>query len=321
MFAAIRRSLTNSALHGVLRATGRMPESALRFVADSVGSGAATALRGRLRTNMELGLGAANVPAGAVEAFFRRFRAWAYWSMCVFHRTSTGSGLADRVTLHDSIAHLDEAVARGKGVVLAAPHVFGHELGAGVISQRHRVVCLVREASRPHKQAIKMRWYDALGVDTQVIARDLPVSAVVRKCLRLLREGRVVGITPDLVVSAAEGMPVRFLGRRVHVKAGLVALALMGRAPLVTCLGDWSSPRGGELTFTEPLTFERPRGGSADDVDAVMQAGLQRWFDGFETYLRTYASNWLFWLDKRWTRVLRDPAHLDHESWTPGVAA
>lgn len=304
----LRRRITNATLAGALGLTRFLPDGLIHSFGSATGALVSLGFHSRLKTNMRLALGDFPELNDAVHAWFRRFSTYVAWSGSVYHRGLWNSSAASRITLHDSVAHLDEAVAGGQGVVVAAPHLFCHEIGAGVISRRHPVTALVRESRQPGKQRIKLRWYEALGVETIVLARELPVSAVVRKCLRLLKEGRVLGITPDLIVHESDSVNVRIFGRDARMKAGLVALSAFSGAPLVTCLGNWVSDSHGELLFTPPKTIRLPADRSARSSDAVEQtlrSAFQLWLDEFETYLRANPENWLFWLDKRWTELIR----------------
>ena len=42
----------------------------------------------------------------------------------------------------------------------------------------------------------------------------------------------------------------------------------------------------------------------ASDRDAAIRAGVQEWCRWFEQKLRANPENWLFWLDKRWSKFL-----------------
>jgi hypothetical protein len=89
----------------------------------------------------------------------------------------------------------------------------------------------------------------------------------------------------------------------------MVVLAMSAGASLVTPLPEWvEAAPGGRLPrlrmhFSEPIEF--PTGG---DREHTIREGLQGWWRSIEAYLRREPENWMFWLDKRWTRVLATPA-------------
>jgi lauroyl/myristoyl acyltransferase len=170
-------------------------------------------------------MGDDQVPRGAVNRYFRNFGALAALQARVFHRGFDAAHLHGFLGFGDSLQNLDEAVRQGRGVILVAPHLFGHELGAGLINLRHRVVALVRESSNSRRQLIKDRWYQALGLETVRRRRRTTAASDLQACLHVLRQGAILGITPDLIVDAAEGVSITMFGRTVYVKPGFAALA------------------------------------------------------------------------------------------------
>ena len=86
--------------------------------------------------------------------------------MAIYRRGLVGSGACDKVRFDDSVCHLDDAIARGRGVIVAAPHLFGHEIAAGHTDLQRGLVALVRESKNPKRTAMKHQWYAQLGVET-----------------------------------------------------------------------------------------------------------------------------------------------------------
>lgn len=306
----MRRRTTAGILRGSLRATQGLPQPGIRLLGAAVGQMARWGLRRRLLANLQAALGP--VEPHIADCWFQRLSRWCADSCRIYHRGLAQSGILDQITLGSSVTHLDEAVKRGRGVVLAAPHLFRHEIGAGVINLRHRVTAIVRESRDPRHAALKAHWYRRLGLQTVTIRRD---TNPVAECRRLLRDGAVLGITPDCVALSEDGHAVRMFNRAVRLKAGAFALSLYSGAPLVTCLGRWA-PSGDhlDLQFTSPTEVRRHRrlSGTSDAgarlaATEVLRDALQSWVSDFESFLRQQPQDWLFWLDKRWTEVLRAP--------------
>jgi lauroyl/myristoyl acyltransferase len=305
----LRRRVTRTATVAALRAAGALPPSTTRSLGVTAGRLARLALRERLVGNLR----AAGVDSSdeTVRAYFRRLGLWVGHSLGVFGAGFDASLVGRQVELDpETVCRLDAAVARGHGVVLAAPHMFCHELGAALIHRRHPVTAVVRESKDAGWGAIKQRWYaGALGLNTVLRPRKGSAAGEVAAMLRVLRRGSVLGITPDVPTARTSGLPVTLFGRCVHLSPGAVLLAMRSGAPLITALSRWvPDPRctGREklyVSFSEPL--ELPRG---TDRDAALRAGLQRWCDLFEAELQRSPADWLFWLDKGWTRVFRGPA-------------
>jgi KDO2-lipid IV(A) lauroyltransferase len=304
-FDQLRRGSMRAAVHGALGLGRWLGPRPLLEVGRAVGAlaGLGGPLRERLRDNFRR---AGVVPTEQrLDGWFRRFGTWAGWSLAVYQAGLDASGLLEHITFDDSVRYLDEAVARGRGVVLAAPHMACHEIAAGFIHHRHPLTALVRESKSAEHGAIKRRWYEAVGLDTVHRARGSSLVADVVAVLRVLRGGRLLAVTPDVLMPTSKGVPVNLLGRQVSLSPGVVVLAQRSGAPLVTALLQWEEGRGGwprrlRVCFTEPL--ELPRCG---DRDTAAREGMQRWCGLVERYLRRQPENWMFWLDKRWTQALR----------------
>lgn len=304
-----RRRLTRGATVAAVRLAGHVGCGPTRSLGLALGrfAGLVPSLRRQLIRNLT----AAGMDASeaTVRAYFRRLGLWVGHSLGVFAAGLDRSLAPTQFELDpETVHHLDEAVARGRGVVLAAPHLFGHEIGAALIHRRHPVTALVRPSKDAAWSAVKARWYgEALGLQTVLRPRKGSTAGDVAALLRVLRCGQVLGITPDLPTSRASGLPVTLFGRIVHLSPGMIVLAARSGAPLVTVGGCWlpdpSVPgrERGRVTFSPPL--ELPRG----TRDETLRNGLQRWCDQFEQSLRRSPADWLFWLDKAWTRVLRQP--------------
>jgi hypothetical protein len=114
-------------------------------------------------------------------------------------------------------------------------------------------------AATSGKERLKKRWYEAVGLET--VIRPLGVSSFsdLKKCLEVVRSGRCLGITPDLMVSSSKGVPVRIFGRDVHVAPGAFTVAMLARVPVVTPLLRWRDDDHAEIIFTEPIAVESAR--------------------------------------------------------------
>jgi KDO2-lipid IV(A) lauroyltransferase len=296
----LRRAATVAAMRGAILASRPLPpRTAIRLGTTlGVAAGAILPLRHRLRKNLELGLG--HVPPGVVTQYLRNLGLHAGWSLAIYHHGFWNSTVPDRLGFHESVANLDEAVARGRGVVLASPHLFCYESGAAYINGRHRVVAVARESQDRARQALKQRWYEAAGLQIAYRPRRASLLEDTTACLRVLKTGRILAITPDLIVPPPAGVRVRIFGRETYLPRGIVVLAARMRAPLVTVSAQWQQDGRLLIRFSRPIEYPR----TADRERTALE-GLQAWCRDFEEYLRANPADWMFWLDKRWTRVLR----------------
>ena len=301
----IRRAMTQAGMDWAADLSAHLSAGAALVLGRAIGTGGALAapLRMRLAKNMELALGKGNIPPGVGQQYFQNLGQLVGWSMAIYRHGLVGSGACDKVRFDDSVCHLDDAIARGRGVIVAAPHLFGHEIAAGHTALQRGLVALVRESKNPKRTAMKHHWYAQLGVETLRRPRKASVMSDIGACVEVLSQGKVLAITPDVVVSETQGMPVRVFDREVYLQPGMVYLAVHAGAPLVSSFGQWDQESGVSISFNEPIEFE-----DSGPRKRIVLAGLQDWCDKFEAYVRANPANWLFWMDKRWTRVIRSGA-------------
>jgi lauroyl/myristoyl acyltransferase len=304
----IRRSLTHLAVRAVCRATPVLSVRSLDRLGAAVGVAGSMLwpLRRRLQANLRLALGADRVPEGTVEEYFQQFGAWAGWTLSVLHERRGPAELD--FTCDESVVRLEAAARRGRGVVLTAPHFFGQDMAAGFVAQLigRPIVAVVRESANASRQATKERWYRCLGLDTITLKRNSSRAAELKACLAALQQGKIVGITPDLISLETRPRLVDFFGRPVPVKSGAIALGVLSGAPVVASGATWCRiTRRLVLHFGEPEDVGASRGKRRAAREDSIRTSTQRWFTRFEAHLRQHPSTWMFWLDKRWTQVIR----------------
>jgi lauroyl/myristoyl acyltransferase len=251
---------------------------------------------------MVAALGPAGYTRADVDAYFRHLSDLALFSVAAFRSGLQGAGL-ERYWGDPSPA-LDpyhRALERGRGALMVCPHLIGHELLAGAAAAKLPVTVLVRRSADPRYEALKSRWYAALGLE--VVHRpwrspDDGGLAEMTAAVRALRANRVLALTPDLVRRPGTGVNVRLFGRDVELPAGAFYLAVRVGAPLLCSF--FHEERGRYLARTdEPMAIE-PRGDRDRDVAAL----AQEWTGRFERFARAHPDMWQFWLDKRWRRWL-----------------
>jgi lauroyl/myristoyl acyltransferase len=299
---ALRRAATRFALRQAISATAGLPIGRQRAVARSlVGfAGGIPPLRRRVRENMRLALGR-DAPVGAERLYFHHL-GWLFASsLSVFHHGLAATPVVHEVRFDDSVRLLDDAVAQGRGVVLTLPHWSGHELAAAMVNRRHPVAILGREAPDEELAARKHEWYRALGAEAVLRPRHGSTPQHAFAYLEVLRRGACLLITPDLLADPGQGVEARLFGRRARLHPGAFALAISAGAPMIRLAFEWQGDSGFVIACDRPPVFD------GRDRDAI-RAGVADWCCWFEEKLAASPENWLFWLDKRWSRFLRATA-------------
>jgi KDO2-lipid IV(A) lauroyltransferase len=115
----------------------------------------------------------------------------------------------------------------------------------------------------------------------------------VRKALRLLADGKGVGILIDQHMTSADAIYVDFFGRPAATTSTLAALAIRTGAPVIPL---FAFPlEGGRYR----MIYEHPVEPPAEDSDDAVREFTQRCTDVLEMHVRRHPELWL-WMHRRW---------------------
>jgi KDO2-lipid IV(A) lauroyltransferase len=180
------------------------------------------------------------------------------------------------------MAHIENAIAAGNGLVLALPHLGNWDFAGAWLAGQGYTVTVVAEPLEPPEL---FEWFvetrRRLGM--RVIALSPTAGA---EALRALRANQVVCLLCDRDLTG-DGVEVEFLGERTTLPAGPATLALRSGAPLVA-VGCYFRPHGRhELRILDPIDTER-KGRIRADVMRVTQDLADR----FEDLIREQPEHW-----------------------------
>ena len=188
--------------------------------------------------------------------------------------------LTKEEVLHRVVAEhlslLDQALDRGRGVILALPHMGSWDMAAafGAAAGYDMVAVTERFPGSLDDAIVRNRNRFGLGVIT--VGR--PAVRQVREALSL---NRFVALVCDL--EQGPGVEVRFFGRRAIVPAGPAAFALKAGAPVLIVHTYATSP--GRYHIVVENAPEWP----SDETNArAMQSIITR----FESYIRARPDQW-----------------------------
>jgi KDO2-lipid IV(A) lauroyltransferase len=183
---------------------------------------------------------------------------------------------------------VEEARARGNGVVLISAHWGGWEVGGLALMA---LVDNVRTVARPLDNEILERDLAALRAKTGAEVVDRRNAA--RVLLRGLSENAVVVLLPDQAVLPREGILVPFLGRQAWTTPAPAKLALRYGSTIVFafCIPDGTRHR---LEFEEPIRTDQLSEAERDPV-----ALTRRINDVIARRIEARPELWL-WMHDRW---------------------
>ena len=248
--------------------------------------------RANLRSNLRhvLGQGASE---GAIDAVGRQvFRHAAKSAVNLFQVPYlTGEELARTVTVN-GWEHIEEARARGKGVIVVSGHFAGSEMAIHIAGWKGLHPVFLSEQLVPpalHDYVSRLRSTNG--------ARLLPIGVnnSLKQAFRTLRQNGVLSIVADRDVTHS-GRPVPFFGATACLPDGHVTLALRTGAAIIMGYSLRRPDDGFDLHLGAPIFLE-PTGDQETDV----QAGTERVAAAMETYIGAHPEQWTYfqrvWVD------------------------
>ncbi|MHC4752607.1 MAG: LpxL/LpxP family acyltransferase [Planctomycetota bacterium] len=116
----------------------------------------------------------------------------------------------------------------------------------------------------------------------------------------VLRQGKMLFICADTPRKPSDGVPVTIFGRTTYFPTGVYIMSLRTGAPVVPATWHWEAGQY-HIHYDEPI--ELTRGG---DLKRKAIAATQKWAESVDSHLHKYPEMWWNWLDKRWTRIIRN---------------
>ena len=240
-----------------------------RTIARRVGRRALVA-RGHLTTNIRHALFSVNatVDEPLLERFLDRgFSGYGqYWAEGAKLPALAKSTIFERFTMSEGLEYLEEARERGKGTVIALPHVGSWEWGGSFLAQLGMPMVAVAEDLDP---PALFAWFkqkrESIGIRIEPL--DEHAGTIL---IQTLKDGGVVGLLCDRDLQS-NGVEVEFFGERVTMPAGPATLALRTGATLVASACYTGPGRDHFAVVTPPIPAERT-GRLRDDVNRVTQS-------------------------------------------------
>ena len=188
--------------------------------------------------------------------------------------------LLARIT-YDGREHLDAALAQGRGVVFALPHMGSWDMAGSAAGALGYNVHAIAERFPGSLDEAVVRDREHFGV--RVIPLD---RGAVGAVLKALEQGAPVALVAD-IHRGPGGIEVDLCGRRATLPGGPASFALKTGAPLLPA-SVWHTARGRYHVHIEsPLDF-RPSGDRREDTLALTQLLARR----FEDFIKANPEDW-----------------------------
>ncbi len=247
---------------------GALPEPVVRRVGQAGGWASSFLARKRfslVQRNLARVVGEEHATPDRVRKMFASYgRYWAEVLWIDERRT-------DEIRAHskvDGAEHVTDAVAAGRGLIVALPHLGNWEM-AGIAADDLGARMLAAAEALPNRRIVD--WFiqtrNAMNIDVVIVGEDRRASAAL---LGRLKEGGAVALVSDRDLSQ-RGVEVEFFGERTTLPAGPAALAERTGAALLPVGCYFRSGRGHDFEVRPPIAIpDLPR--REDRIAAATQA-------------------------------------------------
>jgi lauroyl/myristoyl acyltransferase len=268
---------------------GAMPAEPAYRLADAA-AGLAMSRRGpavvQYARNLRRVLGDSATPATLYDTTSAGLRSYARYWLETFRLPSMDHDQVVAMAESEAVGmgHIGNAVAAGRGVVLALSHSGNWDVAGLMLAHQYGSFTTVAERLKPeslYRRFVEYR--ESLGMEiVPLTGGATPTSSVLKD---RLRAGGIVCLLGDRDLTAS-GIPVTFFGAQTRMPAGPAMLAALTGADLcvahLSYLGDGSGEVRGWRTHVGPpielpgtRLVERVRGGT-QLVAAAFEAGIAR---------------------------------------------
>jgi KDO2-lipid IV(A) lauroyltransferase len=156
--------------------------------------------------------------------------------------------------------HVEEALARNKGVIFLTPHLGCFEITALYYASRYPMSVLYR----PPRKAWLEPLIEAGRARKNILLAPTNLQGV-RDLLKALKRGEAIGILPDQVPSAGEGEWQDFFARPAYTMTLVNKLAQSTGATVLMAFGERLPHGAGYIIHVEP-----------EDISSGLNAAIER---------------------------------------------
>ncbi len=196
-------------------------------------------------------------------------------------------GLVNAVKVTPGWGYVDQALALGRGAIIATGHIGNFELGGACLARRYRLLDVVKtQRNAPFDRYIQgMR--HRLGIET------VPMQRCGHRVLRHLKNGGLVSLLLDQD-AGNQGLKTSFLGRAASTWPGVARFSIRTGCPVIPMALIRLADGGHELKISPALKPE----GIADRPEDV-RFYLEEISAAVEGFIWGNPEQW-FWVHRRW---------------------
>ncbi len=246
-----------------------LPGPLANVLPNVVGASLAPMLREKrhvVERNIKRVVGADVSPARMRSLVAESFESYTRYWVEAFRITDASKLEIDANFTRDGTHHIDDALAKGNGVIFALPHLGGWECAGRWIADQGYKITVVVEALEPPDL---FDWFKGLreNYGMRVVPLGPSAGAVIAKALK---DNEIVCLLCDRDISKG-GTSVEFFGERTTLPSGPAMLALRSGAPILPVACYFRGRKHHHAIIRPPLDLTRT-GSLREDVARVTQS-------------------------------------------------
>ena len=183
----------------------------------------------------------------------------------------------------DGWEHMEEGLARGKGVVLASIHMGNMDMSIQVIRARGVELTILAEVEEPEELFAltrRLRAYNGISI--------LPVTySGIKDAMKRLRQGEVVAIACDRALQGS-GQRREFFGKEALLPTGGIEMAYRTGAAILPAFTVRTGGNSFSMYFEPPILLDR-QDGKAKSIEL----GLTKIVSLMEEYISRHPDQWM----------------------------
>jgi KDO2-lipid IV(A) lauroyltransferase len=188
----------------------------------------------------------------------------------------------------DYLPKVREALAKGRGLIIATGHLGNWELFAAYIASLFKLSVVARKLhfEKFDKEVVSRRRRLRMAVIYQ--------SDGVRPIIRALKDNHIIGILLDQDIKDASGVFVDFFGRKALTVTAPLSIAQSTGTPVLPAAAVRLPDGRHKVIVSDFLQIDRTGDKLQDKA-----AAAQKWSTTFERFIREYPEQWV-WFHRRW---------------------
>ncbi len=152
---------------------------------------------------------------------------------------------------------VEQALLRGKGLILLTPHMGSFEVAAQAYAERFGAQQPINVLYRPARQAWLRELEETARARTALVTAPATLAGV-RQLMRALRQGQTLGMLPDQVPPEGMGVWAPFFGQPAYTMTLAAKLAQQSGATVLLIWAERLPRGGGYAVGLEPLAEPLP---------------------------------------------------------------